>query len=112
MILPPTSDQVCRLYADFVTLEGLPIVRQKLRVFNLQDPESVQGFTSAETIRSYETDDTGHVQFDVLRGLRLKIVLINMNITRVITVPAQPTANLLTIPGDVSDAFSVVASSR
>jgi hypothetical protein len=107
-VAPPPSPQLCRLYADFISFEGLPWENFKLQVENLFDPESDAGLAMIEPVRQYTTDAAGHVEFDVVRGSRVKVTFITTPLSREFVVPDKPVESLLTVFGAATDAFQVV----
>lgn len=108
LVAPPASPQLCRLYADFITQDGLPFEKFKLQVENLYDPESSAGLAMMERVRSYETDASGHVEFDLVRGIRVRVAFVTSPLTREFVVPDKPVESLLTVFGAATDAFQVV----
>lgn len=110
-VAPPASPLLCRLYADFVTQDGLPFAQFKVRVENLYDPASSSGMSMAEAVRDYQTDSGGHVEFDVVRGSKVRVAFVTTPWTREFVVPDSPVASLLTVFGAATDAFQVVRRS-
>lgn len=108
IIAPPAAPTLCRLYADFTTQDGLPFFQFKLQVENLFDPESSSGLGVIEAVRSYETDNSGHVEFDIVRGARVRVAFVTTPLTREFVVPDKPVESLLTVFGAATDAFQVV----
>lgn len=108
IVAPPPLPTLCRLYANFLSQEGLPFEKFKLQVHNLFDPNSSSGLAVVDSVRAHETDSNGHVEFDVVRGARVKVVFITTPMSREFLVPDAPTANLLTLFGSATDAFRVV----
>lgn len=107
VVAPPSSPQLCRVYGDFMTMAGIPIEQFKIRVTNLYDPET-SVFSVGETTNTFETDEDGHVEMDLVRGMRVRVSLVTTPITREFVVPSSPTANLLTLLGTATDAFAIV----
>ena len=107
-VSPPDSPEVCRIYADFVDQGGSAIEDFKITVTNLFSPSSSSGLSVVEGTTSYETNSEGHVEFDVVRGTKVKVSLVTTGLTRDITAPDQAVANLLTLLGSATDPFQVV----
>lgn len=105
---PPASPHLCRLYADFISLDGLPFENFKLSVENLYDPVASQGLAVVEKSRQYVTDAAGHVEFDVVRGTKVRVTFVTSPLARKIRVPDQPVVNLLTAMGSATSVFQVV----
>jgi hypothetical protein len=108
LVAPPASPQLCRLYADFISFEGLPFEQFKLQVENLFDPESSAGLGMIDPVRQHQTDASGHVEFDLVRGSRVRVTFITTPLTREFVVPDKPVESLLTVFGAATDAFQVV----
>ena len=108
IVAPPASPMLCRLYADFITQDGLPFHQFKLSVQNLFDPMSSSGLAVIEATRQYQTDANGHIEFDVVRGTRIRVAFITTPLTREFVVPNEPVQSLLTVFGAATDAFQVV----
>ena len=96
-VTAPTTPSVCKLFADFVKLDGTAISGMIVRVENLYQVTANMNVAERET--KYSTSTLGHVEFDVVQGTK---------ITREITVPATATSNLLTLMGAATDPFVVV----
>lgn len=108
VVAPPPSPVLCRIFANFISQEGLPFEKFKLQVHNMFDPAAPSGLAVVDRVRNHETDANGHVEFDLVRGVRVKVVFVTTPLTRDFTVPDAPTANLLTLFGSATDAFRVV----
>lgn len=108
MVAPPPSPQLCRLYADFISQEGLPFAKFKLQVQNLFDPAAPSGLTVVDKVRTHESDVNGHIEFDVVRGTRVSVAFITTPMTRTFVVPDKPVENILTLMGSATDTFQVV----
>lgn len=108
MVTPPPSPQLCRLYADFISQEGLPFSKFKLQVQNLFDPAAPSGLTVVDKARTHESDTNGHIEFDVVRGTRVSVAFITTPMTRTFVVPDKPVENILTLMGSATDTFQVV----
>lgn len=105
---PPPSPQVCRLYANFVSLDGTPYKQFKLQIQSLFDPMAANGLAVVEKTFNVETDDAGHVEFDVVRGARIRVTFVTTPLSREIVVPNKGIENLMTAMGAATDAFRVV----
>jgi len=108
LIAPPAAPTLCRMYADFVTQDGLPFFQFKLQVENLFDPANPSGLAVIESVRGYSTDSNGHVEFDIVRGSRIRVAFVTTPLTREFVVPDKPVESLLTVFGAATDAFQVV----
>jgi hypothetical protein len=105
VVSPPASPTLCRLYADFVTQGGEPLEQFKLQVENLFSPASLGVMGGSDV---HETNASGHVEFDLVRGAHVRVAFLTTPLTRDFVVPDVPVADLLTVFGDASDAFQIV----
>jgi len=108
LVAPPASPTLCRIYADFITQDGLPFFQFKVVVNNKYDPASAAGMAMIESSRTHQTDANGHLEFDVVQGSRIQVSLVTTPWTREFVVPSTPVASLLTLFGAATDAFQVV----
>lgn len=108
IVAPPASPVLCRLYADFQSMAGEPWEGFKLHVHNLFDPASSSGLAVIEPVKEYLTDAAGHVEFDVVRGARIRVAFVTTPLSREFVVPDKPVESLLTVFGAATDAFQIV----
>ena len=108
IVAPPASPELCRLYADFLSQAGEPWENFKLQVENLYDPMSSAGLAVVEPIKQHLSDASGHIEFDVVRGTRIRVSFITTPLTREFVVPDKPVESLMTAFGAATDAFVVV----
>ena len=104
----PTTPGICRVYADFISQAGAAVSGVRISVTNLFDPPNAFGLSVIEKVTHYTTDSAGHVEMDIVQGLTVRISLLSSSITRDVTIPSQPVANLFDILGPASDPFRVV----
>lgn len=105
-VTAPTDPSVCTLFADFVKMDGTDFDGMKVRVENLFLPTSNMAMVERELV--YTADSSGHVEFDIIRGSKIRVSLITTTFVREVTVPDLSTSNLLTLMGAASDPFVVV----
>ncbi len=107
-VAAPASPTLCRMFDDFLNLNGTALVGQVVQVQNLYDPNGDQGLSVLQGAANYTTDAAGHVEFDVVRGARIRISFPGSNFSRDITVPDSQTAKLTTTLGLATDNFTIV----
>lgn len=107
-VTPPTSPNLCRVYADFVKQSGAAVSGFRISVTNLFDPPNAQGLSVIEKVTTYTTNTAGHVEMDLVQGLTVRISLLGTSITRDVVIPSQGVASLFDILGPASDPFKVV----
>lgn len=105
-VTAPTDASVCRLFADFIEMDGTVYEGLKVMVENLYLPTSNMAMVQRE--KTYTSNSSGHVEFDVVRGAKVRVSFLTTTFVREITVPDQASSNLLTLMGAVSDPFVVV----
>jgi hypothetical protein len=103
-VTAPSTPSACKLFADFVELDGTAMANLVVRVENLFQTNMSIG----ERETKYTTDSAGHVEFDVVQGTKIRVSFISTSFTRELTVPATTTSNLLTLMGAATDPFVVV----
>lgn len=108
IVAPPPLPTLCRIYGNFLSQDGLPFQKFKLQVQNMFASTGAGGLAVVDSVRTYETDSNGHVEFDVVRGAKIKVIFVTTPLSREFVVPDAPTANLLTLFGSATDAFRVV----
>lgn len=105
-VTAPTSPAVCRLFADFVSMDGADYSGFVVKVENLYLPTADMSVVQRES--KHTSNSSGHVEFDVVRGLKIRVSFVTTSFTREITVPDAATSNLLTLMGASTDPFVVV----
>lgn len=105
-VTAPTSPAVCRLFADFVSMDGADYSGFVVKVENLYLPTADMSVIQRES--KHTSNSSGHVEFDVVRGLKIRVSFVTTSFTREITVPDAATSNLLTLMGASTDPFVVV----
>lgn len=111
-VTAPLTPSVCRIYADIIDQSGSAASDFPIQVINLYDPTNDFGLSVTETEKIHKTNASGHVEFDVVRGIKIRVALVGTSVTRDLTVPDQATANLMTLLGAVSDPFTVTQQSN
>jgi hypothetical protein len=108
LVVPPASPNLCRLFGDFIEFDGTPIENFKISIENRFDPEAEGGLTMVSRVKEFLTNASGHVEFDVVRGARIRVAFVNTSLVRDIVVPDKPVENLATAYGLATDNFQVV----
>jgi len=108
IVSAPASPMLCRLYADLVNMDGTPLSGMVVQVRNLFDPSADAGLTMLEDYKEFTTDAVGHVEFDVVRGSRVRVAFVGSSLSRDLKVPDVPVENLTTVFGQATDNFQVV----
>ena len=106
-VSPPSAAGVCRLYIFFVKLDGSPAENVRLTAANRYVTVGSDQFVY-EGENTVLSDATGLAQLDVVQGTKVRVSIHDALYVREITVPGTSSANLLTVLGETSDAFTVV----
>lgn len=92
-----TVDNVIIGYLDLVSLSGKPQQRQEVCVYNEYMGAPVDGrLVVGGSVVKY-TDESGHVEFNLVRGQRLTVSIQGTNLVRTITVPTDPAVKLFSL---------------
>jgi len=83
---PPVP--VCKLYADLVNFNGVPMRDTDILFQLMQGPSNFEGFTVFGTSFVKKTDKRGHVEADVVRGATVEVSIMSHALRRTITVPS------------------------
>ena len=102
----PSTPATCRLFADFVKLNGTAYGSFKVKVQNMYLPTANMAVVQSES--THTANSSGRVEIDVVQGTKIKVSFINTAFTREVIVPATTTSNLLTLMGAATDPFVVV----
>ena len=90
-------DNVIIGYLDVVALSGKPQERQEVCVYNEYMGPPVDGrLVVGGSVVKY-TDESGHVEFNLVRGQRLTVSVQGTNLVRTITVPTDPAVKLFSL---------------
>ena len=95
---------------DLVDQQGVAWQGQRVTFVSINQPLQVEGFAVALNRASVtiETDNAGHAEISLVRGLEVRVVFEGTSLIRDITIPDTPTFNLLTLIEGVPDIFEVV----
>lgn len=106
-VAPPPSPRLCRIYADFVALNGVPLVNFKVRFDTVFSPTSSGWNGVGQPSTTAITNSQGHLEVDVVRGTRIKASLVGTPFVREFLVPDEATSDLLTLLALGPDAFRI-----
>jgi hypothetical protein len=107
-VLPSNQLSVCTV--SFVGLDGRPQKRRVI-VASLQDPSSISGkMVFDRTPKVFDSDDSGYLQFTLVRGLKVRVAIEGTSFVREFTVPNAASFDLLQAMTDAPDPYSVQTS--
>jgi hypothetical protein len=94
---------------DLVDARGIAIPNQSISFMSVHEPFTADGFQVALTLDpvTIVTDNLGHAEVPLVRGLRVKVIIEGTSIIRDIVVPDVPTFDLLSVLSAAPDPFKV-----
>lgn len=94
---------------DLVDARGIAVEGQEISFYPYHDPVEVEGYQVALTRApiSITTNNAGHAEVTLVRGLRVKVVFEGTSLIRDITIPDATEFNLLTEMSSAQDPFDV-----
>lgn len=106
-LVDPSNLSVAKV--DLVDASGVAVPDQDITFYGVHEPYMVDGLQIALTRApiTITTDNAGHAETPLVRGIRVKVVFEGTNLIREITVPDQSTFDLLTVLATATDPFSV-----
>lgn len=106
-ILP--SSELSKATIDLVDQSGSALPGQDITFYSTQDFHSVTGFAVAlqRAPVTITSDNSGHAEINLVRGLVVKVVFEGTTVIREFTVPDQATFDLLTVLGTTPDPFDI-----
>jgi len=96
-------------YIDLVDESGIAIPEQEITFYSSHEPLQIDGFQVALARKpiSVVTDNTGHAEVMLVRGLKVRVVFEGTGLIREIVVPDADTFDLLQLMGTAADPYSV-----
>lgn len=94
---------------DLVDARGIAVEGQEISFYPYHDPVEVEGYQVALTRAPIiiRTNNAGHAEVTLVRGLRVKVVFEGTSLIRDITIPDAAEFNLMSEMGAVPDPFDV-----
>jgi hypothetical protein len=104
----PTS-ALCRCYVDLVDLAGEPATNQEMLVFGRFEGLMVGGKTVVGGSVRLLTDEAGHAEALLPRGLNISVAIGGTTLVRDLVVPTDPAAESINMlgPSGTNDVFTV-----
>lgn len=95
---------------DLVDASGVAVADQTLTFYSEHEPYQIEGYQVGLTRRpvSTTTNNGGHAEISLVRGLKMRVVFEGTSYIREFTVPDQATFNLMDVLGSAPDPFRVV----
>jgi len=105
-----TENLVCG-YLDLVRGDGRPLGNQQVKVYNPLIGELVEGKLVTGPQQTKLTDQNGHVEFNLVRGVRYTIAVTGTDLVREIVAPTDTAVKLFPLLGEnigtTDDVFKV-----
>lgn len=105
------QDETCLVYARLRTLSGAPLANRLIVFANLWGSVRNSGVGGLSMIAGHSADMTtnteGYAELRLPRSLDLEVSITGTGITRRVTIPDAPAANLLDLVGVADDQFDV-----
>lgn len=94
---------------DMVDARGVALSEQRIHFYSVHQPLQVEGFQVAidRKLVTIETDNAGHAEVTLVRGLRVKVVFEETGLVREIVVPSAPTFDLAALVAVAPDVFNL-----
>jgi hypothetical protein len=104
-----TSANLSTAMIDMVDAKGVALVGQKISFFSIHQPLQVEGFQVAlnRAPVTVETDNAGHAEVTLVRGLKMRVVFHGTSLVRDIEIPNAATFNLLTLVQGAPDPYDI-----
>jgi len=105
------AENLSKAYVDLADAQGVAVMGQKIRFYPSHDP-SLQVANYGISLDRYpieiETDNTGHAELSLVRGMRIRVAFEGTTLIREIIVPDEESFNLLDLMATAPDPYSVV----
>jgi hypothetical protein len=116
---PISPAAMCLLYADIYRMTGTPLKHANVQVGLVHAPQLFDGTAVFDTQTTYKTDANGHVEFKLVQGIKIEVIIAPLSIRRIITVPSGADAidavtgefvpvNILDLMSDADDVFDII----
>ena len=103
---------VCKLFAKLFSMTGKPVANSEIRVSLLQRPQNFSGNAVMDTAMVLTTDKNGYVEFDIVQGAMIEVVVMSQSMRRTFVVPsgadADSPVNLMSLMSVAPDPFDIV----
>lgn len=104
-----SSSTLSLVKVDLVDARGIAIPDQEITFYPQHDLLAVEGFQVAlnRAPITIKTDNSGHAEVSLVRGLRVRVVFEGTSIIRAIQIPDATQTDLLTAMGEAPDPFDI-----
>lgn len=107
-ILPASDLSIAKI--DLVDAKGIAVPDQEITFYSVHEPLTVSGFTVAlqRAPVTAVTNNQGHAEIPLVRGLKVRAVFEGTSVIREFTVPDVDEFDLLSVLGSAPDPFKIV----
>lgn len=104
-----SAGELSRVKVDLVDGRGVAVEGQEITFYPQHEPLEVEGFQVAlqRAPVTITTDNSGHAEVSLVRGLKVKVVFEGTSIIRDITIPDEAETNLLQELANVADPYDI-----
>jgi hypothetical protein len=105
-----TANTLSRVKVDLVDARGIAVSGQEITFYPQHEPLEVEGFQVAlnRAPITITTDNAGHAEVSLIRGLHIRVVFEGTSIIRDITIPDASETNLMHEMGQEPDPYGIV----
>jgi hypothetical protein len=116
---PISPAPMCQMFADIYRMSGKPLSHANVQVRLLHTPQLFSGVAVFDTQATYRTDGSGHVEFMLVQGVKIEVIIAPLSLRRIITVPKGDDAvdpntgqyipiNLIDLMSNADDVFDII----
>ena len=116
---PISPAPMCQLFADIYRMSGKPLSHANVQVRLLHTPQLFSGVAVFDTQATHKTDANGHVEFMLVQGVKIEVIIAPLSLRRIVTVPSGDDAvdpnsgqfipvNLLDLMASADDVFNII----
>jgi len=104
-----SADKLSTVKVDLVDARGIAVPHQEITFYPMHELLEVEGFQVAlnRAPITIVTNNSGHAEVSLVRGLHVRVVFEGTSIIRDITIPDAAETDLLTALGDSPDPFDI-----
>lgn len=104
-----SADKLSSVQVDLVDARGIAVPHQEITFYPMHELLEVEGFQVAlnRAPITIVTNNSGHAEVNLVRGLRVRVVFEGTSIIRDITIPDEAETDLLTVLGEAPDPFDI-----
>jgi hypothetical protein len=104
-----SAGELSTVKVDLVDARGIAVPNQEITFYPMHELLEVEGFQVAlnRAAITITTNNSGHAEVNLVRGLRVRVVFEGTSIIRDITIPDAAETDLLAVMGEAPDPFDI-----